>query len=372
MYPTCKQEEILTFTLNHCRWLYNTALQQRTDAYKSMQKTVSWYEQKRELPLIKSDFPEYNKVHSQVLQDVLKRIDLAYQSFFRRIKTRGEKAGYPRFHGEERYDSFTYPQSGFRITNNNRIELSKIGCVKVKFHRQIPADAQIKTCTIKREGRQWYVIFACVLPDVGIQKQIVSSAIGIDLGIKNFAVLSNGAEISNPKYLKHSEEKIKALQSKYCKGKSRKIKKQLGNLHRKIARQRSDFQHKLSYSLVHGFDLIAYEDLKIKSMIKDNKYNLQKHIYDACWGKFIDMLVYKAANAGKYCIAVNPKGTTQRCSNCDTVVPKTLDVRLHKCTVCGFEADRDYNAALNIHKLGINLVVKLPKSIFEDDSLLVR
>ena len=354
IYPTRKQEEVLKFTLNHCRWLYNTALQQRRDAYRSIQKSVSYYEQKKELPLIKNDFPEYRKVHSQVLQDVIKRVDFSFQGFFRRIKT-GGSFGYPRFQGQERYNSFTYCQGGFSI-KNNRIEISKIGLIKAKFHRNIPDGFKIKICTIKREDQKWYVVFVCQSPSNIIQKEVVSSAIGIDLGLKDFAVLSNGEEIANPKYLKQSETKLKELQSKYSKGKSKKIKTQLSNLHNKIANQRKDFQHKLSRKLVDTFDLIAYEDLKVKQMIEDNKYNLQKHISDASWGQFIFMLNYKAEDAGKYCISVNPKGTTQRCSNCDSVVPKTLYERFHKCSNCGFESTRDHNAALNIHKSGIGLV----------------
>jgi len=306
---------------------------------------------------LKEELIEYANIHSQVLQNVLHRIDLAFKSFFQRVKIKNSKVGFPRYKSLDRYDSFCFPQSGFAI-KNNRVELSKIGLVKVKFHRTIPDGSKIKTCTIKREGKQWHVVFVCQTPTVIIQKKVVSSAIGIDLGLTDFAVLSNGTEIKNPKYLKQSENKLKEIQSKYSKGKSKKIKKQLTHLHRKIANQRKDFQHKLSTNLVNAFDLIAYEDLKVKSMIKDNKYNLQKHISDASWGTFIQMLTYKAENAGTTIIAVNPKGTTQKCSNCDTIVPKSLFVRLHNCPTCGFKASRDYNAALNIHKLGINLVGK--------------
>jgi putative transposase len=359
IYTTRKQEELLQFTLNHCRWLYNTALQQRRDVYRSTGKSIGYSIQQNEMPLLKDQFPEYIQIHSQVLQSVLKRVDLAYQSFFRRIKQKGEKAGFPRFHGKEHYDSFTYPQSGFSFTKGkNRINLSKIGLVKIKLHRQIPLGTQIKTCTIKRESDKWYAIFSCMLSNPAPKKKAVTNVIGIDLGLTDFAVLSNGEEIANPKYLKQSEDKLKKIQSKYSKGKSKKVKRQIGNLYHKITNQRNDFQHKLSYKLVNTFDLIAYEDLKIKQMIEDNKFNLQKHISDAAWGKFIFMLKYKAENAGKYCIAVNPKGTTQRCSHCNSVVKKTLYERSHKCPACGFETTRDINAALNIEKLGISLVDK--------------
>lgn len=362
IYPTKKQVEVLNFTIDHCRWLYNTALEQRREAYRIARKSISLYEQIKELPLLKEQFPEYTQIHSQVLQNVLKRVDFAYQRFFHRVKIKAEKAGYPRFHGKERYDSLCYPQSGFAI-KKNKIELSKIGIVKAVIHRPVPEGSKIKACTIKREGGKWFVMFACEVPNMIAPKKVVGSAVGIDLGLTNFAVLSNGSEIANPKYLKQSEAKLKELQSKYSKGKSKTVRRKLTNLHKKVANQRRDFQHKLSYSLVHGFDLIAYEDLTIKKMIVSEDNNLQKYIHDAAWGSFISMLMYKAESAGTTLIAVNPKGTTQRCSQCSSVVKKSLSERSHKCPVCGFEASRDYNAALNIHKLGISLVGLEPSEV---------
>lgn len=355
LFSTPKQSQKLSDTLIACQRLYNTALEHRRESYRIAQKSISYKEQQNELPKLKEQFAEYANIHSQVLQNVLYRVDGAFKSFFRRVKISKDKAGFPRYKSKNRYDSFCFPQSGFAI-KGSRVEFSKIGLIKIKLHRNIPDGSKIKTCTIKREGKKWFAVFVCDLPTAILQKKVVESAIGIDLGLTNFAVLSNGTEIKNPKYLKQSEVKLKELQSKYSIGKSKKVKKQLGNLYRKVTNQRKDFQHKLSHSLVHGFDLIAYEDLKIKSMIEDNKYSLQKHIHDACWGQFIAMLKYKAENAGTTIIAVNPKGTTQKCSRCGTVVQKSLYVRLHTCTFCGFVADRDVNAALNIHKLGINLV----------------
>jgi putative transposase len=355
IYPTPKQSKILNTTLFNCFRLYNTALQQRRDIYISSKKSVSYNQQQNELPELKEYYPEYTEIYSQVLQDVLHRVDYAYQSFFRRLKAKDGKAGFPRFKSLDRYDSFCFPQSGFAIVNN-RIKLSKIGLIKIKLHRQIPADCAIKTCTIKREGEHWYCILAVTTPVIQKEKVTVTNAVGIDLGLTDFAVLSTGEQIHNPKYLKQSEAKLKEIQSHYSKGKSKTVKRKLVNLHHKIANQRKDFHHKLSHNLVNTFDLIAYEDLKVKNMIENNEYNLQKYISDAAWGKFIFMLKYKAEDAGIYCIGINPRGTTQRCSRCDAIVPKTLFERTHKCTNCGFETSRDYNAALNIHKLGISLV----------------
>jgi len=357
IYPTPKQTKVLNDTLFSCFKLYNTALEHRKEIYRISHKSVSCYEQQNELPKLKEDFTEYTNIHSQVLQNVLNRVDLAFKGFFRRVKIKKDGRGFPRFKSLDRYDSFCFPQSGFEI-KNNRIQLSKIGLIKIKLHRNIAVGSELKTCTIKREGKQWYCVLVAETFDAIPKKVVVIDAIGIDLGLTDFAVLSNGAEIKNPKYLKKSEAELKETQSNYSKRKSKKVKRKLTKLHRLVANQRKDFQHKLSSTMVNAFDLIAYEDLKIKQMIEDNKYNLQKHINDASWGTFISMLKYKAENAGKYCVAINPKGTTQKCSKCGTIVPKSLYVRLHNCTNCGFVASRDVNAALNIHKLGINLVDK--------------
>ena len=277
IYPTPKQEKILCNILFSCFKLYNAALEHRREVYRISKKTVSWYEQNHQLLNLKDGFPEYANIHSQVLQNVLQRVDFAFKGFFRRVKISKDKCGFPRFKSFDRYDSFCFSQSGFKIADK-RVQLSKIGFVKVKFHRNIPCNYKVKTCTIKREGEKWYVVFVCQTAELAVPKKVISKAVGVDLGLTSFAVLSNGEEIANPKYLKQSETKLKEIQSKYSKGKSKKVKRQLTNLHHKIANQRKDFQHKLSHKLVNTFDLIAYEDLKVKQMIEDNKYNLQSFV----------------------------------------------------------------------------------------------
>jgi len=353
IYPTIKQSKMLEETLANCQRLYNVALEHKREVYRITKKNISCNEQQKELSSIRKTFPEYSKIHSQVLQNVFVRVDLAFEGFFRRIKISNKQCGFPRFKSKDSYNSFCFPQSGFAI-KNNKVEISKIGLIKTKFHRSIPVDNKIKTCTIKKEGSLWHIIFVCETPKIIKQEASSCNAIGIDLGLTDFAVLSNGEKISNPKYLKKSEIKLKKIQREYSKKRNKKNKHKLQNIHKKIANQRKDFQHKLSRKLVNSFNFIIYEDLTIKKMIENNKYNLQKHIHDASWRTFILMLKYKAENAGTYTIAINPKGTTQQCSSCNSVTTKSLNVRLHNCTYCGFVANRDYNAALNIHKLGIN------------------
>lgn len=358
IYPTKSQEQTMINNLFLCRQLYNTALEQRISAYKTKQQTINYNKQANELPLIKNQFPEYNQIHSQILQDSLKRIDNAYKLFFERLKVNKVKAGFPRFKSANKYHSFTYTQSGFRINKDKkRIELSKIGKIKIKYHRDIPINATIKTCTIKKSVNHWYTTITFELPDIKKAKKTISNAVAIDLGLTTYAYLSNGKKIKNPKYLIKSESKLKELQSKYSKSKRSKTKRQkLAKLYRKVSNQRTDFQHKLSRQLVNTYDAIFYEDLNIKSMIQDNTYKLNKYISDASWGKFIAMIKYKAEEEATYAIAVNPRGTSQTCSNCGTIVKKDLYVRVHKCHNCNISLNRDYNASLNILRLGTNLL----------------
>src|SRR5438128_4307523 len=156
LYPNKQQTEKLQWTLDRARELYNAALQERRDAYRMCRVSISYNQQAAQLPEIKEIRPEYHDIHSQVLQDVLRRVKKASDTFFRRIKE-GKTPGYPRFQGYGRYDSFTFPQSGFTLTEDNRVCLSKIGTIKIKMHRNM--EGRVKTCTIKREGQHWSIIF---------------------------------------------------------------------------------------------------------------------------------------------------------------------------------------------------------------------
>ena len=348
LYPTPRQEATLVEHLRLCQRLYNAALEQRITRYNQHRLSPGKAEQQKELPALKLAFPEYRSVHSQVLQNVLLRLDRAFDGFFRRLTSGSavaDRAGFPRFKSAERYDSITYPQSGFRLTDDfRRIDLSKIGLVRVKVHRRIPEEGRIKTCTIRRSGRQWYVSLSVELPEIVSSVASDRPAIGIDLGLERFATYSDGTQIENPRWLRRNEERLKTYQRNGA-------KKKASRLHRKIASQRSDFLHKLSRTIVSKFGLIAVEDLNIRQMIGDNRLKLQKSIHDAGWGGFIWMLVYKAAEAGTQMVKVNPRGTSQRCSGCGTMVEKELSCREHRCG-CGLVLDRDHNAARNILSLG--------------------
>lgn len=353
LYPTKAQKQKLDENLNLCRVLYNTALSQRKTAYRQQRISLNYYDQASELKEVKECLPEYKYIHSQVLQDVLKRVDKAFQNFFRRVKL-GEKPGYPRFKGYGWYDSFTYPQSGFSLSDNSkgsqRLKLSKFGSIKIKLHRAIKG--KIKTCSIKRELDNWYVCFSCeVQPEPLLKTQ---KSVGIDVGIEKYATLSDGTLIENPRFFRESEAKLKREQRKLSRkqkgSNSRKKQKiKLAKIHRKIKNQRKDFLQKLSTWLIRNYDTIALENLQISNMLKN--HNLAKSISDASWSMFAEYLSYKAESAGRKVIFVNPRNTSQICSNCGVIVKKTLATRTHRCS-CGLILDRDVNAAINILRLG--------------------
>ncbi len=368
LYPTRKQAQALIWTLDRCRELYNAALQERRDAYRMVGKRLNYYDQANQLPDIKAIREEYRDIHSQVLQDVLRKADKAYKAFFARCK-HGATPGYPRYKGRNQFDSFTYPQGGHSLTHDSRVCLSKIGSIKIKLHRQVKGT--IKTVTIKREGECWYAIFSCEVEQVPLEAS--NEAVGIDLGLLHFATLSDGSTIENPRYYRRAERKLERLQQALARKKRgstrrKKAVKQVAKAHRKVANQRKDFLHKASRSLVNSYGLIVFEELQPANMSKrpkpkqDEQGNyvpngaaakggLNKSIVDAGWAMFQQFCIYKAANAGREVLFVNPRYTSQICSGCGAVKKKELSERWHSCE-CGAELDRDYNAALNILVLG--------------------
>ena len=346
IYPSCSSQKAVDQTLFLCRILYNAALDERNDSYKLENKSLNYYDQANSLSFLKENNPCFKEAHSQVLQDVLKRLDKAYQAFFRRIKT-GETPGFPRFQSAKRYNSFTYPQGGYSIIGN-KLSLSKIGAVRIFLHR--PTEGKIKTCTIVRKNDKYYACFSCEVEPK--EMPITGKAVGIDVGIKEFCVTSDGEMFESPKTYRKAERKLKQFQRSVSRKKKgsknrKKAVKQLSKQHEKVANQRKDIAFKTVKYLFEKYDLIVHEDLQIKNMVKN--HHLAKSISDAGWGIFFNILESKAnANAGKQLIAVDPKNTSQMCSKCAEIVPKKLSVRIHKCPHCGLEIDRDWNAAINI------------------------
>jgi putative transposase len=265
-------------------------------------------------------------------------------------KKLGLKAGFPRFKKYGRYKSITYPQSGFKI-EGKKLRLSKIGLVNIKLHR--PVQGVVKTLTIKRmSSGKWFAIFSCKITFKPKEKP--NGAVGIDVGLHSFAVLSDRQVVENPQKYRKSEKKLAVLQRRFSRKKQKsgnreKARIKVAQLHEKIANQRNDFLHKTSRKIADSYSTVFVEDLQIPNMMRNHK--LAKSIADASWGRFIQMLFYKAEEAGGKVVKVEPQGTTQKCSRCGLKVPKTLTDRIHACPRCGLEMDRDLNASRNILKI---------------------
>jgi len=350
--PTPDQERALEFVLRRCCELYNAALQERREAWQKCGVGVTLAQQSAQLPEIKEARPEYRDINAQVLQDVLTRLDRAFQAFFRRIHE-GKTPGYPRFQSANRYDSFTYKQvgehGGARL-DSGFLVLSKIGRIAVRWSR--PVEGTPKTVTISREADGWYACFSCA--DVPVQPlPPAGQETGIDLGLEAFATLSDGTRIFSPGCYRKAERSLKMAQrrmSRRKKGSNRRRKalKLLAKAHLTVRRQRQDFHHKTALALVRANDTIYHEDVQTANMVRN--HHLAKSISDAGWSRFLTILTFKAAYAGKRVIAVPPAYTSQICSGCDVVVSKGLSVRWHSCPDCGTSLHRDHNAAKNIER----------------------
>ncbi|CAJ0829039.1 7509_t:CDS:2, partial [Entrophospora sp. SA101] len=281
LYPSQKQKEKINQTLETCRILYNDCLAERKEAWEKEQRKITCFEQINSLLAKKETNPFLNQVFSQILQDIVRRIHKNFQAFFRRLKDPTAKAGYPRFKSFGRYDSFTYPQHGFKLIKS-QVKLSNIGWVNIRKHRELPPQEQIKTCSILVKNGKYYVCFSCEVETNPLPK--TGKKIGIDLGLTSFLATSNGELKEAPKTYRKAEKELAKTQRKV----SRRIKKSkrrqkavkiLAIKHEKVANQRKDLAHKLSRELVKDYDLIACEKLQVKNMVK-NKY-LAKSINDA-------------------------------------------------------------------------------------------
>ena len=360
--PTKAQATQLDAQLEECRQLYNHFLADRKEAWEEHQESLSYHAQATTLPALKAYCADLSLVHSQVLQNVAIRIDLAFKAFFRRCKA-GEEPGYPRFRGYGRYDSMTFPQygNGCQLTDGV-LKLSKVGAIRVAQHR--PLEGTPKTCTVRRSSTgKWYATIACEVEAYPLP--LTGEAVGIDVGLLSFATLSTGESTPCPKFLRTDEKDLKRTQRKLSaaeRGTSERAKRRkiVSRVHERIANRRSNFTHQESRRIVNRFDVIAVEDLSVNLMV--HNHCLAKSIHDAAWSQFTANLTYKAAYAGKRVIAVNPAYTSQDCSQCGHREKKALSQRLHQCACCGLTLDRDHNAALNILSLGLQALGRVPRS----------
>jgi putative transposase len=346
IYPTKSQERLLKETLETCRHLYNDLL------FSRIQSRIGVWGLQASLPKMKAESKYLAAVHSQVLQGVNFKLDKAFQAFFAGI------AGHPKFRRKGTCKSFTYPQyGGFRI-DGNRLKLSKLGRVRIRLHR--PIQGTPKTCTIVKDIDQWYACISAEAPEINTSRASSGRWVGVDLGLTNIAILSDGASIPNPKFLANSLGKLKSLQRALTKKQSgsrnrEKAKIRLEKAWRIVRRQRDDFAHKVSHRLTNENEFVVFEDLKIRSMVKTHSF--ASAIMDSTWGKLRKLTAYKAERRGGRVILVNPSGTSQKCSGCGVMNPKMKDLsrRVFECDACGLVLDRDVNAARNVLQAGQEL-----------------
>ena len=351
-YPSKEQKAILNHQMLLSKQLYNILLEKSQQHFKDTGKTFTKYDMIKWTTKLKKEHPEYNEVYSQVVQNVPDRLSKAYKNFFRRVKEKHngkkQKVGFPRF--KSFVSSLTYPQSGFKI-EKKRIDLSKIGRINFVNHRAIEGD--IKTLSIKKtKSGEWYATIAVEKEDI-IPFTNGKEAIGIDLGITNYATLSKGIVLQNRDISDEERNTLRKMQksiSRKRKGsKNRwKAKQTFARYSEHIQRIREDALHKMSYNLVNSYSLIAYEELKIANMVRN--HNLAKSISESSWGNFIQLLQYKAESAGCVVVGVNPQNTSKTCSECGNVQDMSLGKRTYRCKGCGRSKDRDLNASINILK----------------------
>lgn len=348
VYPTKNQIKLIDSQLEICRILFNKTLKRKIDAYSESKTNLSLFQLQKELTGWKHHTPELKTVYSQVLHTTQERVDLAFKGFFRRLRQAkpGEKFGFPKEKAEGRLRSLTYPQNGFKFFSK-AIELSKIGKINAVLHRTIEG----RVCRLSLVKYPSGKFFICVTVEI-MSKNVNPStsptrAVGIDLGVSHFAVLSDGVVEDSPKPLRKVKQKISNRQSK---------NKPVTLLYEKATNRQSDFLHKLVNKLIQKYDTISVENLNVKRMLKKNpkfSNNFREAIVANGWSNFINMLQYKAVMAGKRVVLVDPKYTSQDCSRCGQRKKIELAERSYYCEVCGLLMDRDLNAAHNILRVGL-------------------
>ena len=341
IYPNNTQLQKLEYILNQARLLYNSALEQRITEWKENKKSITYYHQAK-------FFKGKYRIPASLTQSVLRKLDITYQAFFRR------RHGFPRFKPSQRYNCIElrqYKTDG--ELRNGKLHLWKMD-IKIKGGQEIQGIPKQGRLVKRIDG--WYWQITCKLPETPKIKKI-KTAIGFDMGLTSYIVDSQNNYVKPPKFFRKSEKKLIKEQLILSRRQKKSYKrkqaiKQVAKTHLKIQRQRKDWLHKLSKKYA-DYHLIAIEKLKIRNMLKNR--HLSKSISDASWGIFFNYLRYKAEEAGSYLIEVDPKYTSQICSQCGALVQKSLAVRTHICSECGFIADRDFNSSLEILSRGIRL-----------------
>lgn len=394
--PNKEQKAKLNRWLDMLRHQYNYLLQDRFNWWSQnrcpvnacplvcympeLREQPDYYSQKRSLVQLKKDRPWYEEVHSQVLQDMVKRVKLAFDRYLAGDKD-GKRSGKPRRKAKHRYRTFTYPQADLTwLTSANKIKLPKVGEIRFILHRPLPPGFDVKTISITKKADGFYITFSLEDKSVPeISSDVVpteDNSTAIDLGCEYFATLADGTTIAPPKYFRAAQEKLVKLQQKASarpKGsRARKLLyRKVAKLHQKIARQRKQFHFEKAKEILNQYDAVFVEDLTVKNMVRRNKpkqdekgnylpnkqkakSGLNKSILDCGWSQFLDILSLKAERAGLKVVKINPRGTSQVCVNCLNRVDKQLSDRWHCCYHCGVMMPRDWNSALLLKKLGLD------------------
>ena len=363
LYPFKNQERELLLQLGELKLLWNHSLEQRIDAWRMEEKSISYVDQCRSLAKWRAYCPELGRIYGHVAQECIHRLDDAFKHFYRRCKS-GEKPGYPRFKSE--VTSLTYPDSNGSAAivpgrnGTKRLHLAKIGDIPIEVHRK-PAEGRVKTCTVEREGDKWYAILTIEVPDhTPPPTTPPAKPVGIDLGLTSLATLSTGEKIEPPKFLRKAEKRLKWFDREVARKKKgscnrEKAKVRRARYHARVRDQRRDFAHKLTTGWADTYDLIGVEDMDVRNMM--GNHHLAKSIGDSGWGMLRQMAEYKMRNHSKWFFPVDAKNTTQSCSKCGQLAdPKlTLKDRVLQCP-CGHTEDRDVNAAKNIVKSALAMV----------------
>jgi putative transposase len=348
-YPTRCQVLALEEQLGFCCELYNAALEQRRTAWRQNRKTVTMFEQFRQLTDLRASDFTLAGMNATAQRDPLKRLDRAFKAFFRRLQS-GEAPGYPRFRSRRRYDTLTFAHDDGARIRDGRVALQGIGDIRINWHRPLPADAEIRTIAIKRSAGRWHISF--VVKTAAIPLDPTGEAVGVDLGVSMFATLSTGEQMIGPRAGRKALAKYRNAQRRVSRGQKGSVRRAnavvlLQRQYEHVENIRRDHAHKLSRTLVDRCDLIAVEKLQISNMVRARPF--AREISDQAWGRFLELLAYKAESAGREVVQVGPRGTSQECSACGGTVTKTLAERVHSCP-CGLVLDRDVNAARNVLK----------------------